>query len=107
MYSGSTEGHRGNEEIRQNIEPVLEKYGDRVLGYVSGHEHAIMHLRVKGMDHFVSGGGSELDEVAELPKRKDHAKWRKRGVVRGDEAPYVKSLNGFYKFQFFPAQGIF
>ncbi len=51
-------------EIRDVLEPVFEKY--RVDAYFAGHEHDMQHNRVAGkhVEHFISGGGSEVRPVS-------------------------------------------
>lgn len=99
-FSGSTCGHRGAKELRKRIEPLLHKHRNRVLAYVSGHEHAMMHLRHGGVDHLVSGAGSKLDKVCRADGRHSH-KWRQRhGILQGSQAPLVESVNGFFRLEF-------
>lgn len=108
MYSANVDGHRGTSAVRDALEGTLRSYGGRVLAYVSGHEHSLQHMRVKNLEHFISGGGSELDELNLLSKHKKRGKWRrKHGVVRGREAPYAEAAQGFFRFRFRPDEGMF
>lgn len=51
--------------VRNVIEPILEKY--QVDAYIAGHEHDLQHNQPAGrqVEHFVSGGGSEVRPVAQ------------------------------------------
>lgn len=105
MYSGSTCGHSGTHHLRGALEDILVRYKRNILAYVCGHEHALMHLRKKGVDHIVSGGGSLLDPIC-APKmhnvgHKYAKKMKHRGVLhKGNGAKFVKSANGFFKVEF-------
>ncbi|WP_286234328.1 purple acid phosphatase family protein [Thalassotalea sediminis] len=59
--SGKRFGKTG--EIQRVLEPILEKY--QVDAYFAGHEHDMQHNKPKQstVDHFVSGGGSEIRPV--------------------------------------------
>lgn len=49
-------GYHGDELGLQLFMPnLLAKY--RIAAVISGHEHSFEHLRYKGLDYFVSGGG--------------------------------------------------
>ncbi|OKY26689.1 tartrate-resistant acid phosphatase type 5 family protein [Thalassotalea sp. PP2-459] len=52
-------------EIQQVLEPILEKY--QVDAYFAGHEHDMQHNKPQHttVDHFISGGGSEVRPVAQ------------------------------------------
>lgn len=49
--------HGGMEELQAEIEPSLVRYG--VQAYLSGHEHDMQHLEKEGVNHIISGAGSE------------------------------------------------
>lgn len=51
--------------VRNVIEPILEKY--QVDAYIAGHEHDLQHNQPaeRSVEHFVSGGGSEVRPVAQ------------------------------------------
>ncbi|MBD3585608.1 acid phosphatase [Salinimonas sp. HHU 13199] len=61
--SGKRYGETG--AVRGVIEPLLEKY--EVDAYIAGHEHDLQHNKPAGssVEHFVSGGGSEIRPVAQ------------------------------------------
>ena len=100
MYSASSCGNKKTKHIRKHIEATLVKHRKRLLAYVCGHEHALEHVKAKGIDHFISGGGSLLDKLC-LPKPGEKVKHAKRiGFRRGNDAPFVKAANGFFKFRF-------
>ena len=73
MYSMSTSDHLGTLPVRDEFEPIILKYRTRVLAYISGHEHSLMHMQPYGqtsseenvIDHFVSGAGSKLSDITE------------------------------------------
>lgn len=73
MYSMSTSDHLGTLPVRDQFEPIILKYRSRVLAYISGHEHSLMHMQPYGqasseenvIDHFVSGAGSKLSQITE------------------------------------------
>lgn len=99
-YSGSTCGHCGATKLREQIGPLLHAHQHRVIAYLSGHEHALMHLVIHGIDHLVSGAGSELDPVCRPNGQHSH-KWREHhGVLAGKHAPFVSSTNGFFRLEF-------
>lgn len=52
-------------EIRGVLEPIFEQH--KVDVYIAGHEHDMQHNRPAGktVDHFVSGGGSEIRPVSQ------------------------------------------
>ncbi len=100
MYSGSSCGNKKTKYIRNKIEATLVKHRKRLLAYVCGHEHALEHVRAKGIDHFISGGGSLLDELC-LPKHGKKPKdAEKLGFRHGKNAPFVRAANGFFRFRF-------
>lgn len=77
MYSASVADHQGDVGVRDAVEPVLLPYAHRVLAYVSGHEHALMHMQPYGVaafDHFVSGAGSRLRRIVQ-PAPERHKYW--------------------------------
>ena len=51
--------------VRGVIEPLLEQYD--VDAYIAGHEHDLQHNKPAGssVEHFVSGGGSEIRPVGQ------------------------------------------
>lgn len=53
------------DEVRSVLEPVFEKFN--VDAYFAGHEHDMQHNRAEGktVDHFISGGGSEIRPVGQ------------------------------------------
>lgn len=53
MYTMSTSASLGVPEIRAYIEPVLLTARDKVIMYISGHEHSLQHLQPYG-----KGGGA-------------------------------------------------
>lgn len=109
MYTMSIAGNLGCMEIRARIEPILLRYRSRVLAYISGHEHSLMHMQPYGdkgewtgtakhiravrtmrrfkrpsktLDHFLSGAGSKLDPFV-TPDIKKAAIWSSCcGVLR-------------------------
>jgi hypothetical protein len=134
MYTMSTTGHLGTSELRVHVEPLLLRYGPRVLAVISGHEHSLMHMQPYGgpgdwagaasvpgqhgrghssrgraarlatIDHFISGGGSALDDIT--PPAADKARvWAACcGVLRADaprgepRALWGLSSRGFFVF---------
>lgn len=105
MYTASTCGHFGTNRVRRAVEPLLRRHRRWVLAYVSGHEHNLMHMRMHGIDHVISGGGSLLDPVCK-PRHMKH-KLRKKGVVTGSHVRFAQSTNGFFKIHFDAASGLF
>lgn len=70
MFTMSTSGHLGSATLRQWLLPEFTEYGNRIVAYLSGHEHALMHLQTDMgsgivLDHIVSGAGSKIDEISE------------------------------------------
>lgn len=59
--SGKRYGETG--AVREVIEPLLEQY--QVDAYFAGHEHDLQHNKPQGssVEHFISGGGSEIRAV--------------------------------------------
>ncbi|WP_374211883.1 purple acid phosphatase family protein [Alteromonas gilva] len=53
-----------NAAVRSVIEPILEQY--HVDAYIAGHEHDLQHNQpaARTVEHFVSGGGSEVRATA-------------------------------------------
>lgn len=121
MFTMSTGGHLGSRELREQLLPVLEPYSQRILAYISGHEHSLMHMQptpaveMSGaekapfthvVDHFVSGAGSKLDRIT-TPPDSEVQKWKEccgvlplssdRSVSR---TVWGKSANGFFAFTF-------
>lgn len=115
LYSMSIDGHRGVAPVRKLLAPLIKRYSTRILAYICGHEHSLMHMRPRFedtdfvLDHFVSGGGSQLDSIISVDKDKSltHSQWKKCcGVVSGDEAVWGKAENGFFVFEF-NTRGVF
>lgn len=121
MFTMSTAGHLGSRELRQQLLPALEPYSHRILAYISGHEHSLMHMQptpavkmsatqqppfTNIVDHFVSGAGSKLDGI-QLPPSADSRRWEACcGVLPLSTDPTVartvwgKTENGFFAFTF-------
>lgn len=59
MYTMSTSASLGVPEMRAYIEPVLLTARDKVIMYISGHEHSLQHLQPYG-----TGGGAGAVAVA-------------------------------------------
>ena len=64
LYS-SGKRYGKTDAVRGVIEPLLEKY--HVDAYIAGHEHDLQHNQPPGttVEHFVSGGGSEIRPVGQ------------------------------------------
>jgi metallophosphoesterase superfamily enzyme len=64
LYS-SGKRYGKNTAIRDVLEPILEQY--KVDAYIAGHEHDLQHNQPANtnVEHFVSGGGSEVRPVAQ------------------------------------------
>eukprot|EP00177_Eucheuma_denticulatum_P003187 GFKZ01005746.1.p1 GENE.GFKZ01005746.1~~GFKZ01005746.1.p1 ORF type:complete len:384 (+),score=36.10 GFKZ01005746.1:72-1223(+) len=119
MYTMSTSGHLGLTPLREQLEAVLAPFAHRVLAYVSGHHHSLMHLQPRTLgpmqfgqgpftnvvDHFVTGAGSKLDAM-EFPTSVQEAQRLKACCgfleVGGEEgrAVWGESVHGFFKFTF-------
>lgn len=112
MYSMSTDDHLGVAEIRNAFEPVIKPYHNRLIAYVSGHEHALMHMQPYPsddefvVDHFLSGAGSKLSKIVE-PLPTDQEKWFKccgiLPVSNRTDVPrtvWGQSVHGFFVFTF-------
>jgi acid phosphatase len=56
LYSGSP-FHGGDGTLQRRVGPALRDYG--VQAYFCGHEHDLQHLEVGGVQHVISGAGSE------------------------------------------------
>lgn len=111
MYTMSTSGHLGSAALRQWLLPEFKEYSDRIIAYVSGHEHALMHLQTDMgsgvvLDHLVSGAGSKLDKIDE-PSEARAQEWedccgvlqRRNHMVQGTVGRTVwgQSVNGFFE----------
>lgn len=110
MYSMSMDDHLGTPSVRHALEPILKPYSDRLLAYVSGHEHSLMHMQPTVsphvVDHFLSGAGSKLHRIVE-PRAEEREKWYKccdvLPVLAQPSAPrtvWGRSTNGFFVFDF-------
>lgn len=120
LYTMSTAGHLGSNELRDMLEPVLMPYKDRTLAYISGHEHSLMHMQpypradrddaqapyTAVVDHFISGAGSKIDDIV-TPPMDEIEKWKTCcGVLPKTEdatAPrtvWGDDVHGFFVFRF-------
>ena len=64
------------------------------------HEDSLENVNEKGIDHFISSGGSLLDKLC-LSKPGEKVKQAKRiGFRHGNDAPIVQAAYGFFKFLF-------
>lgn len=111
MYSASVEDHQGDLSVRDALEPVLLPFSSRIVAYVAGHEHEMMHMKpyasgiASTFDHFVSGAGSKLRPIVPAPEeRADY--WRTCcGVLVSStntsipRTVWSKSENGFFIFR--------
>lgn len=113
MYSMSVADHQGVLSVRNVVEPILFPYFKRVVAYIAGHEHAMMHMQPYGstyppianVDHFVSGAGSKLRAVTLPPlTRADY--WRKCCGVLAMTGNHTLpgtlwggAVNGFFVFR--------
>lgn len=114
MYSSSVADHQGELSVRDRIEPILRPYSDRIIAYVAGHEHALMHMQPYGkpgqtplsnIEHFVTGAGSKLRPIVLAPPSRD-SYWRACcGVLafsRNESVPrtvWTRDVNGFFIFR--------
>lgn len=66
LYS-SGKRYGKTDSVRQVIEPILEQ--NQVDVYFAGHEHDLQHNQPRGttVEHFVSGGGSEVRPTGKYP----------------------------------------
>lgn len=109
MYTMSTGDHLGTKEIRDAFEPIIKPYQKRLLAYVSGHEHSLMHMQpYEGVivDHFLSGAGSKITDIVE-PSVDEREKWykccgvlpllKKSGLPR---TVWGAAKHGFFTFTF-------
>ncbi len=55
--------HAGSLLLVRRLQPLLEAYQ---AVYLSGHDHDLEHLELRGVHHFVSGAGSELRPMGPL-----------------------------------------
>lgn len=109
MYNPTFAKRAGEQGVRELLEQVLKPYATRIVAYVSGHEHSLIHMQPyinRGetddgeFDHFISGGGSKVtnyintfekdmvDTVGRLPLSTEH---KPRTV-------FASSVNGFFMF---------
>lgn len=109
MYSSSVSDHQGDIGVRDAIEPVLSRYAKRVVAYVAGHEHALMHMqpygRDEGYDQFVSGAGSRLRAI-KTPNTTRSEYWRSccnvLALSENASVPrsvWSSSVNGFFVYK--------
>lgn len=113
MYSSSLADHKGDIGVRDAFEPVLAPFASRIIAYVAGHEHALMHMQpYAGMvsssesyDHFVSGAGSRLRPiVAPNATRSEHWRTCCNVLAPSDNASmprtvWSSSVNGFFIYK--------
>lgn len=121
MFTMSTAGHLGSRELRQQMLPVLEPYSHRILAYISGHEHSLMHVQpipavkmdatqqspfTNVVDHFITGAGSKLDPI-QPPPSMNAQRWEECcGVLPLStdatvaRAVWGASTHGFFAFTF-------
>lgn len=113
MYSMSVADHYGTLSVRDVVEPLLHPYSDRIVGYIAGHEHALMHMQPYGsrypgganIDHFVSGAGSKLRAVVPASStRADY--WRNccgvLAISSNQSVPrtlWGRAVNGYFVFR--------
>ena len=57
--------HGGSPELTRHVEPLLRAHG--VQAYLFGHDHALQHIRVDGVNHICTGAGSSAGHVADVP----------------------------------------
>lgn len=114
MYSSSVAGHKGVLSVRDKVEPLLVPFSTRIVAYIAGHEHSLMHLHPYGqpgltplsnIEHFVTGAGSKLRQIEYSPISTEEY-WRKCcGVLalsRNESVPrtvWAESVNGFFIFR--------
>lgn len=76
MYSPSIVGHLGVRRVRHAVEPILRPYANRIVAYLCGHEHYLAHMqpsrwryggKANPVDHFITGAGSKLRPVVQVP----------------------------------------
>lgn len=112
MYSVSVADHQGDRGVRESLEPILLPYFSRIVAYIAGHEHSLMHMQpyalsygpFSNIDHFLSGAGSKLRPIVPAP-RCQAERWRTCcGVLvtsRNETVPrtvWSQSINGFFVF---------
>lgn len=110
MYSASVADHQGDLSVRDALEPVLLPFSSRIVAYVAGHEHSLMHMKpftghASNMDHFVSGAGSKLRPIIPAPQERAEY-WRTCcGVLITSASTSIprtvwsESNNGFFVFR--------
>lgn len=111
MYAMST--HGGTTEVRSAFEPIIAPYASRILAFLSGHVHSLMHMQPQvgrsgvTYDYFVSGGGSKLDDF-NTPPPAERRKWEDCcGVLPpasnargGPRSMWGQKSHGFFIFDF-------
>jgi len=72
MYSASVVVHQGDTGVASSLEPILAPYATRVVAYLAGHEHSLMHMQPYATQwahyyHYLSGAGSKVRPLVPLP----------------------------------------
>eukprot|EP00658_Telonema_sp_P-2_P005099 TRINITY_DN11914_c0_g1_i6.p2 TRINITY_DN11914_c0_g1~~TRINITY_DN11914_c0_g1_i6.p2 ORF type:complete len:120 (-),score=39.29 TRINITY_DN11914_c0_g1_i6:331-690(-) len=64
--------------IRKLLQPIIDKH--HVTAYIAGHEHNLQYREVNGVKLFISGGGSQLDDLVPTsdPMYDPDTTWAKR-----------------------------
>lgn len=109
MYNATFAKRPGEQGVRELLEQVLKPYATRIVAYISGHEHSLIHMQPyvnRGdtedweFDHFISGGGSKVtnymnnfenervDTIGRLPLSTEHE----------PRIVFASDVNGFFTF---------
>lgn len=109
MYNATFAKRAGEQGVRELLEQVLKPYATRIVAYVSGHEHSLIHMQpyVNGgdsedgeFDHFISGGGSKVSNYIDTLEG-DRVDMKGRLPLSREHEPrivFANNVNGFFEF---------